>query len=165
MFTKISKLVTRADEILSEIGGLILVLIMILITIDIILRAAFSTAIVGTNEISTLLITYVIYFGFAYALTQGSHVMVSLVTSRLPKKVQKGLLSFAYFIGSAFFVIATWQTWVYFWRSFTTGERMFAQISLPWSLGKFAVPVGAFFMCITFIIYFIQSFEAEVGDK
>jgi len=161
MISKSEHVIVKLDDILGKIGGLFLLGITLFICGDIFFRAVFNSPFPGSVEISALAVVYVIYFGMAYALTQGAHVRVTVIVDRLPHKVQMGGKILSYSIGTVFFGLATYTTWIYFWKSFTVKEFMFASIKIPWYLGKFAVPIGAFLMFITFLVYLVLTLSGK----
>jgi TRAP-type transport system small permease protein len=147
---------------LATIGGIILIGIMLFMCADVFMRVFFNNPFPGSVEICALAIVYVIYFGLAHALISGAHVRVTLIFSHFPKRLKRGCMLTTYGIATLFFGFATWRSWIYFWQSFVRKEFMFASIDIPWYLGKFAVPVGVFFICITCLLYFVLTL---VGRK
>lgn len=165
MLSKIEHIVVKLDDILGIIGGLILLGIMFFVCADIFMRAVFNSPFPGSVEICALAVVYVIYFGLAYGLTKGAHVRVTLISERLPRKARRLCILLAYSVGTVFFGAATWRTWIYFWKSFTEREFMFASINIPWYFGKFAVPVGTFFMFITCLLYVLLALRGKLEEK
>jgi len=165
MLKKIEKIIIKLDDMLGNIGGIILIGITLFICADVLMRAVFNKPFPGSVEICALAVVYVIYFGLAYGMTKGAHVRVTLISSRLPEPLQRVCMLIAYFVGTLFFGTATWRSWVYFWKSFSEREFMFASINIPWYYGKFAVPIGAFFMCITCLVYFVLTLAGKPEEK
>jgi len=158
-------IIIRLDSILGIIGGVFLLGTTFFICADVFMRAVFNSPFPGSVEICALAVVYVIYFGLAYGLTKGAHVRVTLILARLPHKVRRVCTFLAYSIGTVFFGVATWRSWIYFWKSFTEREFMFASINIPWYLGKFAVPIGAFFMFITCLLYLVLTLSGKLEKR
>jgi TRAP-type C4-dicarboxylate transport system permease small subunit len=165
MLKRLQIIITKLDDVVAIIGGVFLLGLMFFICADVFMRAVFNSPFPGSVEICALGVVYVIYFGFAYALTRGAHVRVTLIIERFPHRFRQVSMIIAYSIGSLFFGAATWRTWIYFWKSFVSKEFMFASIKIPWYLGKFAVPVGTLFMCMTFLIYLILTLAGNSEEK
>jgi TRAP-type C4-dicarboxylate transport system permease small subunit len=165
MLSRVQKIITKLDDILGIIGGVFLLGITFFICADVFMRAVFNSPFPGSVEICALAVVYVIYFGLAYGLTKGAHVRVTVILGRLPGKVQRACVVLAYSVGTMFFGVATWRSWIYFWKSFAEREFMFASINIPWYLGKFAVPIGAFLMCITCLLYLVLVLFAKLEER
>jgi len=165
MLNSVESIITRLDNVLGIIGGFFLLGTTFFICADIFMRAVFNSPFPGSVEICALAVVYVIYFSLAYGLTKGAHVRVTLISERLPHKVQRACTFLAYSIGTVFFGAATWRSWIYFWKSFTEREFMFASINIPWYFGKFAVPIGAFFMSITFLLYLVLTLFGKLDKR
>jgi len=165
MLSKIEHIVVKLDEILGIVGGAILLGIMFFVCADVFMRAVFNSPFPGSVEICALAVVYVVYFGLAYGLTKGAHVRVTLISQLLPRTARLLCILLTYSIGTVFFGIATWRTWIYFWKSFTEREFMFASINIPWYFGKFAVPVGAFFMFVTCLLYLVLVVQGKLKEE
>lgn len=90
---------------LSDLGIVLsmvtLLIIMLLVTVDVILRNLFSNSITGTVEISELLQGVVVFFGMAATLKSGHHIAADFLVERFSVRSQAvidlatGLISLA----------------------------------------------------------------------
>jgi TRAP-type C4-dicarboxylate transport system permease small subunit len=125
--------------------GVMIFGIAILTCVDICLGFLFNKPITGCMEIIVLTLPWFISLGLAFGLIKGAHVRVTFIVGRFSPKKRLCLDSISQFLAFVFFCILTYGTWIHFWSSWSIREEMFAALaSLPWWLGKLALPVGFF---------------------
>ncbi len=78
------KLAQKTSQVLVWIGGGLIVLSAILVTIEVILRKAFNVSLGGADEISGYAFGVATTFGFAYALFQRAHIRVDALYNLFP---------------------------------------------------------------------------------
>lgn len=120
----------------------------LMITIDVLLRYFLNAPLPASVEISQLVEPWVVFLPFAYTLTVGGHVQVTIVTMNLPEKWRKGCDIFAYIVSFIFFIILCSYSWIEFVHSYAIGEIMLAAVKLPWWAGKLAMPIGTLLIVI-----------------
>ena len=135
-----------------------------MILVDVTLRYFFLSPLAASVEISQLIEPWVVFLPFAYTLTVGGHVRVTLVTMRLPAKWCLACDIFTYIVDFIFFAVLCYFSWVEFAHSFAIGEIMLASVRLPWWAGKLAMPIGCFFIglqCIFQILTTVRNFRGK----
>ncbi|MFC1915753.1 TRAP transporter small permease [Chloroflexota bacterium] len=147
----------RIGTNIAWVCGVVLMLLALMIGVDVFLRTAFKEPLPAAPEISVLMLPWIVFPAFVCALLLGTHVRVSLFTEKLPQGVQSGLLIFRLLLGLALFSGLTWWSWLHFWESFQIMELMLAQISLPYWVGKLALPLGAFLIALGFLNMIVQD--------
>lgn len=104
--------VSRLSDLGMIVSMVTLVIIMVLVTVDVILRNLFSNSITGTVEISELLQGVVVFLGMAATLKSGHHIAADFLVERLSIRSQAmidlvtGLISLSVMSVMAF---ALWQ--------------------------------------------------------
>lgn len=141
------------------LSGLALLVLTLMTTADTFMRYVFNAPFPASVEISQLIQPYVIFLPFAFALSSGSHVRVTLFTDKL-KGRPKAIVDFIPFlIGSIFFTVMTYISWIRFYDSFRINETMLAAIRLYWWVGKMAMPIGLGLMTIQSLLLAIIAFR------
>ena len=99
------RLAHSAEKIVSRIvkaagmGSIVLLGIMMMLTVvDVVLRYLFDQPIHGGMELTEYLMVCVGTLGLAWCASQGAHIKVDLIVSRLPQTAQKVLDSINYFL-------------------------------------------------------------------
>jgi TRAP-type C4-dicarboxylate transport system permease small subunit len=143
----------QTNFVLVAIAGTTLIAMAFMITYDVIVRFLFNAPLPASVEISTLMEPYVVFLPFAYTLARHAHVRVTIITMRLPERLSLSLDVLVYILDLLFFALLCYFSWLEFYKSFLAGEIMLAAIRLPWWSGKFAMPLGLFFICIQCLLH------------
>jgi TRAP-type C4-dicarboxylate transport system permease small subunit len=155
----------KVNFALATLSGATLIAMACMITYDVIVRFLFNAPLPASVEISTLMEPYVVFLPFAYTLARHAHVRVNIVTMRLPERVRLGLDILVYVLDLLFFALLCYFSWLEFYKSFLAGEIMLAAIRLPWWSGKFAMPLGLFFICIQCLLHIDLSFRSLAAKR
>jgi TRAP-type C4-dicarboxylate transport system permease small subunit len=147
----------RGEKLLTGISWATCILIMFLFVVDIFMRFFFNKPLPATWEISEVCMPIIVFLPFAYTLTRGGHVRVSLVTDRLSPRIRFGFEIISNSISFIICAMLTYWAWGHFWSSFVINEEMLAAIKVPWWVGKMAMPIGMGFFAIRFLIQIIGS--------
>lgn len=132
-----------------------------MIVIDIFLRFVFNHPLPASWEISEVLMPYIVILGFAYTLTKNFHIRVSIITDHLPSTGQFACRAFANVISFMMCVMLSYWSWLRFWESFVIREEILAPISIPWWLGKLAMPIAFG----TFGVRYIMNLILDIRRK
>ena len=93
------KLIHTLDDILGKvsnvcawISGIVLFLMSALIFLNVILRYFFHNSITGADELVTLMMVFVVYFGLSYSTRLRAHIRVDSVTNLFPEYIRYAVL-------------------------------------------------------------------------
>ncbi|MDP6510985.1 MAG: TRAP transporter small permease [Dehalococcoidia bacterium] len=154
----------RVNEVLAIAAGGVTIAIMIMVVVDVSGRYLFNKPIVGGIEIEQIMLAYLIFFSFAYALVVGGHVRMTLILDRFGRRLRLVAELLAGVLGFTLFALLTWGGWGQFWESWLAREYMPASIDLPFWLPKLAVPIGVFLISVQFMVYFLTHL-AQLTEK
>lgn len=157
---KAEKVLRVINTILLVLSGGALTFIFCVTTLDVVLRAVANRPLPGALSLSQLMVGWVIFLPYAYALMSGEHVRISIVVQKLPARIQLAADTFTYFVDLTLFALLSFWAWEYFWQSFVEGEIMFAAIKLPWWLGKLSIFIGMLFMAFTCLFFLLDRATA-----
>ncbi len=153
---RIDAILQLCERICLALGGITLIWLTFMTVIDVMMRYIFFAPIPGASESTELLLPWIVFLAMAYTLRVGGHVRVTLVTTRLPKFMQRWCEELDCIVGLVFFGVLTYCGWFTFLESFKMNEFMLATVKLPWWAGKFALPFGLFFMELRYLFRFIS---------
>ena len=142
-------------------GGLIMAATMLMV-IDAGMRAFFASPIWGMHDIIKIILTWLVFTAFAYALINNTHVRMTLVIDRLPPPVRPKFDIFGSLIGALFFAAVTYLSTPYFWTSWLVKEVPMSPIPAPVWLAKAAVPIGSLFMFLSFVVRLLRALRPTV---
>ena len=97
----------------SGIVGVVILLAMMMMTVaDVIMRYFFRRPIIGSEEISTLLMVCVVFLGIAWCALKDGHISVDILTGKLSKRGRAFLNGFDNILTFALALIIAWRTFL-----------------------------------------------------
>lgn len=109
---RMEKAITAAAEKINWVAASALFLMMLLTTVDVILRL-FKKSIPGTYEIIGLLGTVVAAFALGYTSVKNGHIAVDFLVQRFSPKVQALVGAVNALVAIVLFSVLTWQMLLY----------------------------------------------------
>jgi TRAP-type transport system small permease protein len=109
----IEKIFSPLINMVSKIGSGVIVLIMLIMVSDVIGRRAFGQAILGTFELSQIMLVIVAFFNIGRCELFKDHITIGIVVSRFRKKTQDIIESTMYLFYLVIFALLTWQLGLY----------------------------------------------------
>ena len=133
-------------------GGALVVLAAVIVAVDVVLRAAFSVTIGGSDELSGYALAVASAFAFALALIDRAHVRIDTLYTLLPVRVAAAfdLLAMAAMVSLASFLAM--QGWRVFALSWSLGARALTQLNTPLS-----VPQALWFAGLAWFALLVQG--------
>jgi TRAP-type C4-dicarboxylate transport system permease small subunit len=141
------------------ISGIALLILTVMTTADTFMRFVFNSPFKASVEISQLIQPYIVFLPFAFALNSKSHVRVTLFTEKIKGRTRLIIEFIPFVIGTIFFAVMTYISWIRFYDSFRINETMLAAIRLYWWVGKLAMPVGLGLITLECLSQGIHSFD------
>jgi TRAP-type C4-dicarboxylate transport system permease small subunit len=141
------KAVYKISNMLSIVGMGMLLGLAVLDTVDVICRYFLSKPIVGTLEISEILLPGIVFFGWPYTQARKGHVAVRFVVDRFPLRAQVFVDLLSYLLMLIFLSLIVWRgivTAISYWHS----NRWIAVINVPIYPFQLFVSLGASVFCI-----------------
>ena len=84
-----TKLQEKLEEILCYVSALAVAVMMIITTLEVIVRAAFYWSIPGSYEYVSLLFVYLMFLGLAFSQRRDAHITIGIVYDLLPRKTRQ----------------------------------------------------------------------------
>jgi TRAP-type C4-dicarboxylate transport system permease small subunit len=129
-------------------GGLVMAGLMLLTVADVFLRYLARAPILGSFEMTELLLVVVAFFAIPWAAAKKVNIRVDLLVGRLPPRIQAVFESVTCFMGLIFTAFCAWYT--------------VPQAIYTWRLGKesdmLEIPIFPFYFIVAFgffILFFI----------
>jgi TRAP-type C4-dicarboxylate transport system permease small subunit len=131
------------EKICGRIAGGLIMVLMLLTAADVAGRFLFNSPILGAYEISEILMVGIVFLGIAYVQSNKGHVIIEVVTVRMPEKGKIALDTLGYTIGFLMMVLITWDSGGYALKAFITHDYSSGLAKIPLWPGKSLVPLGA----------------------
>jgi TRAP-type C4-dicarboxylate transport system permease small subunit len=154
----------RGSQWLAWIGGALMLLSAVLISLDVVTRNLFASTFFESFELSTYTLAATVAFGFAYALTTKAHIRIEVVYVLLPAMLRRVLdivailALFALALGLAWFGAQTAL------ESWSLGAHSNSALSVPLVIPQGVWVAGLVWFCIaTGLLAFRALFNAVRG--
>ena len=170
------KFAQKTSQVLVWIGGCLIVLSAILVTVEVILRKLFNVSLGGADEISGYAFGVATTFGFAYALFQRAHIRVDALYNLFPGWLKTianlvGVILLAGFVGIV--CIMAWglvaDTLEHGSHSITPMRTPLALPQIPWLAGWLFFLVCCVLVIVAAIVRIVTGdragTEALIGTK
>jgi len=151
----------RISIIINSAGMMSVVFIMLLVTVDVLMRNTFSRPILGAYELVELLMAIFVSLALAYTGVQKGHVSVDVVVSRFSPRVRTAIMSFNWLASSGLFLLVSWKTLenAETLREAGLVSPMLFVPAFPFAL---VLALGSGLLSLVFLIQFIESVSRVV---
>ncbi len=147
----------------SLLGGISIMLAITYITIDVAGRYLASSPLPATDELTSIFMVFIIFFGLAYAQSQGEHLRLGFILERSSDRRRAALDALCFLIGTILTVLMSWQAVLYTWGAWRTNELMQGVWRLPYFPSRLGLTIGMFLFSIQYAINFAQSLKQAFG--
>jgi TRAP-type C4-dicarboxylate transport system permease small subunit len=141
-----------------------IVAIMVLVTVDVLLRNVLGTSITGTLEVSEFLQGVAVFLGLAATLRSGSHISADLLVDRLSKRKQAGVDLFTNIVSLAIFALMTYALFVV-----ATGpgaaDEISEMVGIPSQPFKLLAAFGVGMMCLEIVRLIARCAAVLAGGR
>lgn len=139
LYDTADKSVETLSLFLNGIGVVMLMAMMLLVTLDVIMRFVFRAPIEGIYEAVELMMAVVYCYGIAYTQRKKKHISVRLFVEIIPLGAARAVKLVVAVLCFVLCVLITWQSFVKAGATLATGETTYSGI------GPFGhVPIGSF---------------------
>lgn len=156
----------RAIEILAEwlalIGGMVVVILMMMISLDALGRKTFG-ALPGALEFSEALMAPAVFLPLMFVQLKRENVFVGAATLWLSQRAQAFLDGVAALVGLLVFGFLTWLSLRSALASFAIREYRVAIVDVPIWPFRWMIPIGTGFLVFQLILTAYEEFARALG--
>ncbi len=157
--------IQRIDTLLAEIGGWLIIVMMLTISYDVFMRYMFGAPTKWSLEINEYLLLAVVYLSGAWALPTGGHVRVDIVYKHLSPMNQARFEIFLCILSILFTAVLTWESILFVHDGIVTWARSNTYLEvLQWPIRLLTV-IGAGFLCLEFIFRLFHYIRVVQGKE
>jgi TRAP-type transport system small permease protein len=146
MKARLNQYIRFADRLsyyVGHYGGIVfLAAIVILVTLEVILRTFFSTSTLISDEFSAYFFIGLLYFGASYALSKQRHITINIVTSRISDRLRRIFFRFTTILTLPVCVLICWRGWELVATTIKHGTLAASVVATPLYLPMMIVPLG-----------------------
>ena len=156
IYRSLERVVSRISRGANSAGAGVLVVMMLLITMDVLLRYFLNRPVKGSFELVEFMMAIVVCLGMAYTGVQKGHVAVEIVVSRFSPRVQALIDSFNYLVSTILFSLISWKSVVQAKVLGVSGLTS-AILYVPVYPFVFVLAFGSGLLSLVFLVHFIDS--------
>lgn len=157
----VTTVVQGASRILAVISALATFALMVLVVIDVISRLLGLGSVPGLLEISEVTLVFLVFCGIAYGMQTRTHIAVTLVTSRLPEKLGRALVTLGLVVLLVVLAWALWATGNTAIQSTLRGEVRFGITQVPIWPARIMIPIGLLVLIGEVILQLVLVLKGE----
>lgn len=156
-----TKVILGISSFFGLIATAATLLLMLAITLDIAARTISGASIPGVFELGETVLVAAIFLGLAYAGSTNGHIAVDLVTERLPHKVSRWVVAFAWLASSVFLAWILWATLARALESSASNESRMGLIAWPLYPARWIIVIGLAAMLLVAITNVIRLISGK----
>ena len=148
------------NKILLFSGSVAVLLLMSLATVNVVLRFFFNAPYRGAYELVGFLGAVVIAFALGHTQKRKDHIVVDILTSKFPKRVNRILDGINYFITTIFFAIVSWQVFIWGTKILKSGE-VSETLKIVFYPFIYSVSLGFAVFSLTLVVDFVKNVQSK----
>jgi TRAP-type mannitol/chloroaromatic compound transport system permease small subunit len=177
MLKKIMTAVEKTNIFIGKLMVGVTLLAVIVISFEVVMRYVFGLPTNWGHELMTLLFAVQYMFVAGYCHYHRAHVRVDVFYSTRKKRTRAFLDLFTSIFFFLFTGVLLWTCWTFYWSSQTMlgggtifgiivpGELSLTDWAPPFYSVKFMMPLGAFFLLLQGIVWFIRDLHIAVTGR
>lgn len=142
-----------------------LILMMVLITVEVVLRKFFSTSTKIAHDFSAHFYVAIVLFGLAETLAAGKHLRVTVFLDRFQRQVRSVINKINAIIGIILILLLLWFSTGFVISSYERGGMIGTIVEIPEFIPEMFIPVGLFFFTLQLFVHLIREFKGGISDK
>lgn len=128
---RLETFVSSCATVFARLGGLMIVLIAVAVSVDVLTRNLFGRTVLNSFELSTYLFATAVTFGMSFTALSGTHIRVDVLMARFPVSLRRGLDCLAFLSMAATALIFSWCAVALAHESWTRGVVSSSALAMP----------------------------------
>ena len=153
----------KVNRWLTVFGGVAVLLLCFYTTGDVIGRYSLDNPLPASFELSLIFLIFITFWGIGYVQARGGHMRLEFLRQRFGPRGRGILDILSLLIGLFLFAIITWQGWIWAVEAWVEHEAMLGFLRIPYFPPRLALTIGAFSLCIQYIINIVQQAGQLMG--
>ena len=154
MWKKLDRVVTVIADVAASLSMALIVGIMFFTTVDVVGRF-FDHPILGSYQISELILVWIICLAWPMTTGVGGHVRVEILISRFPRTIQNIIGLFTHLMVLGIFLLIFWQG-IELIKFSAEMRELVSILDIPLYPFQIALPIGALLTCPLLLIQFVK---------
>ena len=157
------KIITAINRVMNFTAAGVLAVMMLLTVSDVFLRYAFNEPIIGTTELTELMMICVAFLGLGWCAIKRAHLKVDLIVARLSPRTQAIADSITLFASLCLCVFFTWRCFLESVTSIQLGVTS-SLLQVPDYPFYFILTLGFALLCVVMVTNVIENIAKAVKE-
>lgn len=136
------RMLNVVTDVAAYLAGFGIVAIMLLTTLNVVLRLIQGRGVAGTVELSEVTLAAIAFLAIPFAVKEAEHVSTALLYDRLPPRIARALLLLGGTVVLLVVAVSVWVAWPQAMRSLASGEARMGLTRIPIWPGRIGVAIG-----------------------
>lgn len=145
----------------DALAGISLLAVMLLVVLNIVLRAFFKSPILGTYEYVGFLSSLVVGLALAHCALKNGHIAVGFLVAKLPERFRACIDALTNIIAAVFFVFCSWHMLDYA-RSFAASGEVALTTKLPFYPFVYGLAAALVLLCLVLVLRAVEMIGMAV---
>ncbi len=159
----IERVTNPVSRIADGLARVVLALMVLLITLDVVLRYFFNRPIKGSYELVEFMMVVLVYLGLAYTQTAKGHISISLLTAKLSPANNAVIGSITNVLSLGIFSLITWRC-ILQAEVVRTKGAISDILFIPNFPFMWLVVFGSSLLCLVFLLDLVRSLNSVIKD-
>ena len=161
---RVEKLTTILGNILGQLSGWAVAVMMLLVIIEVFMRYIFNKPPLVADEFAAYLLVAVSFLGIAYTHLVKGHVRITFLVNRVPAQTAKWLRLITLILSLAFIIVMCVASYDYLTFSIMINERSPSWLNFPLKYPQATVLIGFFVFSLVMLGQIIKT-AITIADK
>ena len=148
----------------SWVSGALTLVLLVMLVAEVAVRELVGRSLLGTIELSEVLLVFIVALGAAYAQKAGSHVSTDLATSRFAPTPAAVIRVSGMVVAAGFLFWTAWACWERGLEAFASGESRFGITSVPVWPARLVLPIGLALLAVQCLFTAYDAWNRRTGD-
>lgn len=157
----IDKLSSRA----GLVAAVLLIAMMVLITVEVILRKFFGTSTKIAHDFSAHLYVAIVFLGVAETLRSGKHLRVTVIMERFGRRFQSIIYKINVIIATTYILMLLWFSAEFAITSYQKGSMTGTIVEIPEFIPEMFIPIGLLFFTLQLVAHLIREFRGRISER
>ncbi len=156
----------RFESFLNLAGGVTILLLVLLATVNVLGRWLFSSPISGYIDWVEQAMAFIAFFGVAYTQRMGGHIRMDILVGRLRRRVLWFTELVTTFLMLMVTTVLIYGSYLHFWRAYSIGDSSL-DINLPTWPAKLVVPVALTVLALRLLLQiwgYLRAFRQGIDE-
>lgn len=163
MLRRAERTVLAACKVFDAVAGACLLGVMLLVSANIVLRAAWKNPILGTYEYVGFLTSLAVGLAVAHCALKNGHIAVGFLVAKLPARIRGIVDGTTNTVAAVFFGFTVWHMLDYA-RSFVASGEVGLTTRVPFYPFVYGVAVSLALLCLVLLLRAVEMFRTAVRE-